>query len=233
MYRIEKIPISILLEDIGTQSETMFSHLENSHYFEYILTHSRKIYTKGSDFPYEEYQSRWELLKSEIFEPRYYSLGKVGRYKVNKKLGLSLPERAQTLTLHDLVEIIDYLIGLRVLIGNVDDIDSLENRRIRSIGELLQSQFSQAFLRFGAFLDEKRDTMNTLDLSVLINPFPIQSAVDEFFATNPLSQYLDQINPLAELIHKIRVTVLGPGGIPFEKASLAIRDIHPSYYGRL
>jgi len=231
--RIEKIPISILLEDIGSQSETMFSHLENSHYFEYILAHSRKIYTKGADFPYEEYQSRWELLKSEIFEPRYYSLGKVGRYKVNKKLGLSLPSTAQTLTLHDLVEIIDYLIGLRVLIGNVDDIDSLENRRIRSIGELLQAQFSQAFLRFGAFLDEKRDTMNTLDLSVLINPFPIQSAVDEFFATNPLSQYLDQINPLAELIHKRRVTVLGPGGIPFEKASLAIRDIHPSYYGRL
>lgn len=231
--RIEEIPISILLEDIGNQSSTIFSHLENSHYFEYILTHAKKIYTKSSGIPYAEHNSKWELLKSEIFDARYYSLGKVGRYKVNKKLGINLPQRVQTLTLHDIVEIVDYLIGLRVLVGNVDDIDSLENRRIRSVGELLQVQFSHAFLRFGSFLEEKRDMMNTLDLSVLINPFPIQSAVDEFFATNPLSQYLDQINPLAELIHKRRVTVLGPGGIPFEKASLAIRDIHPSYYGRL
>lgn len=231
--RIDRIPISIILEDIENQLETVFAHLENAHYFEYILTHAKKIYTKSSDFPYEDYKPRWESLKNEIFDGRYYSLGKVGRYKINKKLGLSLPDRIQTLTLHDLVEIIDYLIGLRVLIGNVDDIDSLENRRIRSIGELLQVQFSQAFLRFGSFLEEKRELMNTIDLSVLINPFPIQSAVDEFFSTNPLSQYLDQINPLAELIHKRRVTVLGPGGIPFEKASLAIRDIHPSYYGRL
>lgn len=231
--RIEKIPISILLEDMGNQSQVLYSHLENSHYFEYILAYAKKIYSKDSDFPYEDYQSRWEILKGEIFDPKYYSLGRVGRYKLNKKLGVSLPNRAQTLTLHDLVEIIDYLIGLRILIGSVDDIDSLENRRLRSIGELLQTQFSQAFLRFSSFLDEKRAMMNSLDLSLLINPFPIQSAVDEFFAMNPLSQYLDQINPLAELIHKRRVTVLGPGGIPFEKASLAIRDIHPSYYGRL
>lgn len=231
--RIEKIPISILLEDIGNQAETIFSHLENSHYFDYILAHAKKIYTKASDFPYEEYNSRWELLKSEIFDNRYYSLGRVGRYKINKKLGINLSDKIQTLTLHDIVEIVDYLIGLRVLIGNTDDIDSLENRRVRSVGELLQVQFSQAFSRFGTFLEEKKDMMSTLDLSVLINPFPIQSVVDEFFATNPLSQYLDQINPLAELIHKRRVTVLGPGGIPFEKASLAIRDIHPSYYGRL
>lgn len=231
--RIEKIPISILLEDMGNQSQVLYSHLENSHYFEYILAYAKKIYSKDSDFPYEDYQSRWEILKSEIFDPKYYSLGRVGRYKINKKLGISLPSRAQTLTLHDLVEIIDYLIGLRILVGAVDDIDSLENRRLRSIGELLQTQFSQAFLRFSSFLDEKRAMMNSLDLSLLINPFPIQSAVDEFFAMNPLSQYLDQINPLAELIHKRRVTVLGPGGIPFEKASLAIRDIHPSYYGRL
>jgi DNA-directed RNA polymerase subunit beta len=231
--RIEKIPISIVLEDIGNQAETMFSHLENSHYFDYILAHAKKIYSKGSDFPYDEYISRWELLKSEIFDNRYYSLGRVGRFKINKKLGINLSDKIQTVTLHDIVEIVDYLIGLRVLIGSVDDIDSLENRRIRSVGELLQVQFSQAFSRFSAFLEEKKDMMNSLDLSVLINPFPIQSVVDEFFATNPLSQYLDQINPLAELIHKRRVTVLGPGGIPFEKANLAIRDIHPSYYGRL
>jgi DNA-directed RNA polymerase subunit beta len=231
--RVDKIPISVILEDIGSQSETVFSHLENAHYFEYILTYAKKIYTKSSDFPYEEYQSRWLSLKNEIFDSRYYSIGKVGRYKINKKLGLSLSDRFQILSLHDLVEIIDYLIGLRVLIGSVDDIDSLENRRIRSVGDLLQAQFSQAFLRFGSFIAEKRDLMNPIDFSVLINPFPIQSAVDEFFSTNPLSQYLDQINPLAELIHKRRVTVLGPGGIPFEKASLAIRDIHPSYYGRL
>lgn len=231
--RIEKIPISILLEESGYQSDSLFAHLENSHYFDYILAHAKKIYTKGSNFPYEDYQSRWESLKAEIFDTRYYSLGKVGRYQINKKLGLALPQNIQTLTLHDIVEIVDYLIGLRVLIGSIDDIDSLENRRVRLVGELLQAQFSQGFLRFGAFLEEKRDLMNTIDLSVLINPFPIQSAVDEFFSTNPLSQYLDQINPLAELIHKRRVTVLGPGGIPFEKASLAIRDIHPSYYGRL
>lgn len=231
--RIEKIPISIVLEDIGNQAETIFSHLENCHYFDYILAHAKKIYSKGSDFPYEEYISRWELLKSEIFDNRYYSLGRVGRFKINKKLGINLSDKIQTITLHDIVEIVDYLIGLRVLIGSTDDIDSLENRRIRSVGELLQVQFSQAFSRFGAFLEEKKDMMNSLDLSVLINPFPIQSVVDEFFATNPLSQYLDQINPLAELIHKRRLTVLGPGGIPFEKASLAIRDIHPSYYGRL
>nr|YP_009550798.1 RNA polymerase subunit beta [Eustigmatophyceae sp. Mont 10/10-1w]QAA11731.1 RNA polymerase subunit beta [Eustigmatophyceae sp. Mont 10/10-1w] len=231
--RLERIPLSILLDDIGNESEGVLGHLENAHYFEYIKAYAKKIYIKEDNFEYEEYLSRWELLKEEIFDPRYYNLGKVGRFKLNKKLSLSIPTNIHGLTIHDLVEIIDYLIGLRVLIGNVDDIDSLENRRIRSVGELLQAQFNQAFMRFGSFLEETRDMMNTLDLTALINPLPVQSAVDEFFVTNPLSQYLDQINPLAEVIHKRRVTVLGPGGIPFEKASLAMRDIHPSYYGRL
>nr|YP_009551079.1 RNA polymerase subunit beta [Pseudellipsoidion edaphicum]QAA12013.1 RNA polymerase subunit beta [Pseudellipsoidion edaphicum] len=231
--RIDKIPIYILLENMGNQSHTLYSHLENSHYFDYVLRYAIKIYSKDSNFPYEDYKLTWENLKTEIFNPNYYSLGKVGRYKLNKKLGISLPNRVQTLTLHDLVEIIDYLIGLRILIGNIDDIDSLENRRMRSVGELLQSQFSQGCGRFSTFLEEKTSMMNTLDLTSFINPFPIQSSIDEFFVTNSLSQYLDQINPLAELMHKRRVTVLGPGGIPFEKTSLAIRDIHPSYYGRL
>jgi DNA-directed RNA polymerase subunit beta len=231
--RLERIPLSILLEDIEAESEGLLSHLENAHYFEYIKTYAKKIYTKEDNLEYDEYLARWELLKEEIFDLRYYSLAKVGRFKINKKLNLSIPETVHGLTIHDLVEIIDYLIGLRVLIGNVDDIDSLENRRVRSVGELLQNQFNQAFIRFASFLEETRDMMNSLDLTSLINPLPIQSAVDEFFVTNPLSQYLDQINPLAEVIHKRRVTVLGPGGIPFEKASLAMRDIHPSYYGRL
>lgn len=231
--RIDKIPIYVLLENFGNQSHTLYSHLENSHYFEYILTYSRNIYSKDSNLPYEDYKMKWESLKTEIFNPNYYSLGNVGRFKINKKLGISLPYTAQTLTLHDLVEIIDYLIGLRILIGNVDDIDSLENRRLRSVGELLQAQFSQGCVRFSTFIEEKTSLMNNLDLTLLINPFSIQSCIDEFFVTNSLSQYLDQINPLAELMHKRRVTVLGPGGIPFEKASLAIRDIHPSYYGRL
>jgi len=175
------------------------------------------------------------LLESRFFDEKRYDLGKVGRYKMNKKLGLSIPDTVKVLTLQDVVASIDYLVNLHYDDGAIDDIDHLGNRRIRSVGELIQNQFRVGLTRLERIVKERMtlQDVDTLTPSNLLNPKPLLAAIREFFGSSQLSQFMDQTNPLAELTHKRRLSALGPGGLTRERAGFAVRDIHPSHYGRI
>jgi DNA-directed RNA polymerase subunit beta len=175
------------------------------------------------------------LLESRFFDEKRYDLGKVGRYKVNKKLGLSTPDTVRVLTNEDIVSAIDYLINLNYDDGQVDDIDHLGNRRIRAVGELLQNQFRVGLTRLERIVKERMtlQDVDTLTPNNLLNPKPLLAAIREFFGSSQLSQFMDQTNPLSELTHKRRLSALGPGGLTRERAGFAVRDIHPSHYGRI
>ena len=175
------------------------------------------------------------IIESRFFDDKRYDLGKVGRYKLNKKLGLNLPETQRTLSVHDIVAAIEYLINLTFDEGSVDDIDHLGNRRIRSVGELLQNQFRIGLTRLERIVKERMTLQEseTLTPTGLLNTKPLVAAIKEFFGSSQLSQFMDQTNPLAELTHKRRLSALGPGGLARERAGFAVRDIHPSHYGRI
>lgn len=176
-----------------------------------------------------------QILESRFFDDKRYNLGKVGRYKLNKKLGLSVPEEVKVLTKDDIVASIDYLINLHYDEGQIDDIDHLGNRRIRSVGELLQNQFRVGLSRLERIIKERMTLQDaeTLTPANLVNPKPLIAAIREFFGSSQLSQFMDQTNALAELTHKRRLSALGPGGLSRERAGFAVRDIHPSHYGRI
>ncbi|OGI19934.1 MAG: DNA-directed RNA polymerase subunit beta [Candidatus Melainabacteria bacterium RIFCSPHIGHO2_02_FULL_34_12] len=176
-----------------------------------------------------------QILESRFFDDKRYNLGKVGRYKINKKLGLSVPEDVRVLTRDDIVASIDYLINLHYDEGQIDDIDHLGNRRIRSVGELLQNQFRVGLSRLERIIKERMTLQDadTLTPANLLNPKPLIAAIREFFGSSQLSQFMDQTNALAELTHKRRLSALGPGGLSRERAGFAVRDIHPSHYGRI
>lgn len=176
-----------------------------------------------------------QILESRFFDDKRYNLGKVGRYKLNKKLGLSVPEDIRVLTRDDIVASIDYLISLHYDEGQIDDIDHLGNRRIRSVGELLQNQFRIGLSRLERIIKERMTLQDadTLTPANLVNPKPLIAAIREFFGSSQLSQFMDQTNALAELTHKRRLSALGPGGLSRERAGFAVRDIHPSHYGRI
>ncbi|MFO0774143.1 MAG: DNA-directed RNA polymerase subunit beta [Nitrospiraceae bacterium] len=164
-----------------------------------------------------------------------YDLSPVGRLKLNKKLGLDLPLEQRTLTKEDIVEVIRYLINLKVGKGEVDDIDHLGNRRVRSVGELLENQVRLGLVRMERSIKER---MNLLDMETvlphdLINAKPVVAAIKEFFSSSQLSQFMDQTNPLAEITHKRRLSALGPGGLTRERAGFEVRDVHPSHYSRI
>ena len=175
------------------------------------------------------------ILEARFFDEKKYDIGRVGRYKLNKKLNLNLPETQRTITIQDLVASIEYLINLTYDEGSIDDIDHLGNRRIRSVGELLQNQFRVGLSRIERIVKERMtlqdsDTLTPLNL---LNTKPLVASLKEFFGSSQLSQFMDQINPLAELTHKRRISALGPGGLVRERAGFAVRDIHPSHYGRI
>src|SRR5579883_2468621 len=175
------------------------------------------------------------ILESRFFDDKRYDLGKVGRYKLNKKLNLTIPEGQRTLGREDIVAAVDYLIALHYDEGQVDDIDHLGNRRIRSVGELLQNQFRIGLSRLERIVKERMTLQDadTLTPANLLNTKPLVAAIREFFGSSQLSQFMDQTNPLAELTHKRRLSALGPGGLTRERAGFAVRDIHPSHYGRI
>jgi len=175
------------------------------------------------------------ILESRFFDDKRYDLGKVGRYKLNKKLALSVPEGQRTLGREDIVAAVDYLIALHYDEGQVDDIDHLGNRRIRSVGELLQNQFRIGLSRLERIVKERMTLQDADSLTPanLLNTKPLVAAIREFFGSSQLSQFMDQTNPLAELTHKRRISALGPGGLSRERAGFAVRDIHPSHYGRI
>jgi DNA-directed RNA polymerase subunit beta len=176
-----------------------------------------------------------QLLDSRFFDPKRYDLGRVGRYKLNKKLRLNTAENTRVLTPDDILAAIDYLINLEFDIGNIDDIDHLGNRRVRSVGELLQNQVRVGLNRLERIIKERMTVSDAESLTPasLVNPKPLVAAIKEFFGSSQLSQFMDQTNPLAELTHKRRLSALGPGGLTRERAGFAVRDIHPSHYGRI
>ena len=176
-----------------------------------------------------------QILYSRFFDPKRYDLGRVGRYKINTRLNLDIEKNIHILTSKDVLYIIDELINFRLAPTVEDDIDHLGNRRIRSVGELLQNQIRIGLNRLERIAQERMTICEQkyLRVNVLVNPKPLVSAIREFFGSNPLSQFMDQTNPLAELTHKRRLSVLGPGGITRDRAGFAVRDIHPSQYGRI
>lgn len=180
-------------------------------------------------------ESARNLLNTLFFDPKRYDLAHVGRYKLNKKLNLEIPEKERTLTREDIVATIQYLLKLMAGEGTPDDIDHLGNRRLRSVGELLQNQFRIGLSRMERVVRE-RMTIQDVDVitpQVLINIRPVVAAIKEFFGSSQLSQFMDQTNPLAELTHKRRLSALGPGGLSRERAGFEVRDVHSSHYGRM
>ncbi|GHU82749.1 DNA-directed RNA polymerase subunit beta [Bacteroidia bacterium] len=176
-----------------------------------------------------------EVIQNLFFSEKRYDLGEVGRYRINKKLNLTTPIDVKVLTKEDIIEIIKYLIELINSKANVDDIDHLSNRRVRTVGEQLYNQFGIGLARMARTI---RERMNVRDNEVftpidLINAKTISSVVNSFFGTNALSQFMDQTNPLAEITHKRRMSALGPGGLSRERAGFEVRDVHYTHYGRL
>ena len=176
-----------------------------------------------------------EVITNLFFSEKRYDLGEVGRYRINKKLGLSTSMDVRVLTREDIIEIIKYLIELINSKTDVDDIDHLSNRRVRTVGEQLYNQFGVGLARMSRTI---RERMNVRDNEVftpidLINAKTISSVINTFFGTNALSQFMDQTNPLAEITHKRRLSALGPGGLSRERAGFEVRDVHYTHYGRL
>ena len=176
-----------------------------------------------------------EVITNLFFSEKRYDLGEVGRYRINKKLGLTTPMDVKVLTKEDMIEIIKYLIELINSKTDVDDIDHLSNRRVRTVGEQLYNQFGVGLARMSRTI---RERMNVRDNEVftpidLINAKTISSVINTFFGTNALSQFMDQTNPLAEITHKRRLSALGPGGLSRERAGFEVRDVHYTHYGRL
>lgn len=176
-----------------------------------------------------------EVFNNLFFSDKRYDLGEVGRYRINKKLGLDIDSDVRVLTKDDIIAIIKYLINLINSQATVDDIDHLSNRRVRTVGEQLSNQFAIGLARMSRTI---RERMNVRDNEVfkpidLINAKTISSVINSFFGTNPLSQFMDQTNPLAEVTHKRRLSALGPGGLSRERAGFEVRDVHYTHYGRL
>ncbi|MFQ6019292.1 MAG: DNA-directed RNA polymerase subunit beta [Dehalococcoidia bacterium] len=175
------------------------------------------------------------LVNSLFFNPRRYDLGKVGRYKVNKRLDLRVPLNTRVLVPRDLIAIAREIIRLNNGLGRPDDIDHLGNRRVRTMGELIQNQFRVGLLRMERVIRERMTITDpdTTTPSALINIRPVVASIKEFFGGSQLSQFMDQTNPLAELTHKRRLSALGPGGLSRDRAGFDVRDVHHSHYGRI
>ncbi|UCC66647.1 MAG: DNA-directed RNA polymerase subunit beta [Deltaproteobacteria bacterium] len=175
------------------------------------------------------------LFNNLFFNPERYDLSKVGRMKINHKLGLDVPMEVITLRREDILEVVKYLISLKEGRGGVDDIDHLGNRRVRTVGELLENQFHIGLVRVERAIKERMtlQEVETLMPHDLINSKPLTAVVREFFGSSQLSQFMDQTNPLSEITHKRRLSALGPGGLTRERAGFEVRDVHPSHYGRI
>ena len=188
---------------------------------------------RGADAPDNE--TARGIIDKLFFSDKRYDLGEVGRYKINKKLGHDLTQQKKVLTKNDIIEIVKYLVRLTNAKAEIDDIDHLSNRRVRTVGEQLYAQFGVGLARMARTI---RERMNVRDNEVftpvdLINARTLSSVINSFFGTSQLSQFLDQTNPLSEITHKRRISALGPGGLSRERAGFEVRDVHYSHYGRL
>ncbi|GAB4328137.1 MAG: DNA-directed RNA polymerase subunit beta [Leptolyngbyaceae cyanobacterium] len=242
--KTRKLSAQVLLKALGLTDGEIFDALRHPEYFQKTIEKEgqygeeealMELYRKLRPGEPPTVSGGQQLLDSRFFDPKRYDLGKVGRYKLNRKLRLNVPEATRVLTPQDILAAIDYLINLEFDIGNIDDIDHLGNRRVRSVGELLQNQVRVGLNRLERIIRERMTVSDAdaLTPASLVNPKPLVAAIKEFFGSSQLSQFMDQTNPLAELTHKRRLSALGPGGLTRERAGFAVRDIHPSHYGRI
>ena len=249
--RKKKLPVTTLLRAVGFESDKdileIFNLAEevkvNKANLKKVVGRklaARVLKTWTEDFVDEDTGEvvsieRNEVINNLFFSEKRYDLGEVGRYRINKKLGLTTDMDVKVLTKQDIIEIIKYLIELINSKADVDDIDHLSNRRVRTVGEQLSNQFAIGLARMSRTI---RERMNVRDNEVftpidLINAKTISSVINSFFGTNALSQFMDQTNPLAEITHKRRLSALGPGGLSRERAGFEVRDVHYTHYGRL
>ncbi|WP_416671962.1 DNA-directed RNA polymerase subunit beta [Egbenema bharatensis] len=242
--KTRKLSAQVLLKALGLSDGEIFDALRHPEYFQKTIEKEgqfseeealMELYRKLRPGEPPTVSGGQQLLDSRFFDPKRYDLGRVGRYKLNKKLRLNVPEMTRILTPQDILASIDYLINLEFDIGSIDDIDHLGNRRVRSVGELLQNQVRVGLNRLERIIRERMTVSDAdaLTPASLVNPKPLVAAIKEFFGSSQLSQFMDQTNPLAELTHKRRLSALGPGGLTRERAGFAVRDIHPSHYGRI
>jgi DNA-directed RNA polymerase subunit beta len=247
-----KIPITTLLRAIGFADDetllSLFQDVDNSPEHAFIRSTIDRdpliknkadalldIYRKLSSGEPPSLSSAQALLNNFLFNPRRYSLGKVGRYKLNKKLGLNMPENCTGLTPDDLVQIVARIISVNLSKEPPDDIDHLGNRRAQAVGFLIQKQFRIGLLRLERAIKERMSILGpeAATPGALINIRPVAVAIREFFGRSQLSQFMDQTNPLAELTHKRRLSAMGPGGLSRKQAGFEVRDVHHSHYGRI
>ena len=256
--RKRRQPVTVLLKALGWDearikerfawSSVLLTTLEKDHVpgqDEALLDIYRKL--RPGEPPTKE--SAQVLLENLFFKDKRYDLAQVGRYKLNKKLGLAIPTTVGTLTEDDLVATVEYLLRLhdgqtewaggsgagKALPIEIDDIDHFGNRRLRTVGELIQNQIRVGLSRMERVVRERMTTQDVEAITpqTLINIRPVVASIKEFFGTSQLSQFMDQTNPLAGLTHKRRLSALGPGGLSRDRASLEVRDVHPSHYGRM
>jgi DNA-directed RNA polymerase subunit beta len=231
--KIHQKPILYLLKEMGLTDFEIYHNLQYSDFFYFtkpLLLKSQYFNQPLSRFSFNSNSFKNVSEFSRIFDPNYYRLGKVGRLKLNSRLNLKINDRLQTITYEDIFAIIDKLISLTITKTVQDDIDHLKNRRVRSVGELLQNLFRIGLQRL---VRKLRNQTNKIDSGQLLNFNIVNATVREFFGSSQLSQYLDQTNPLSSLTHRRRISGLGPGGFDRDRISFAVRDIHPSHYGRI
>ncbi|HAC64997.1 MAG TPA: DNA-directed RNA polymerase subunit beta [Cyanothece sp. UBA12306] len=242
--KTRKLSAQVLLKAIGLSDAEILDGLRHPDFYQRTLDKEGnpteedallELYRKLRPGEPPTVSGGQQLLDSRFFDSKRYDLGRVGRYKLNKKLRLNAPDTIRVLRQADIMSAIDYLISLEFDIGSTDDIDHLGNRRVRSVGELLQNQVRVGLNRLERIIRERMTVSESdgLTPASLVNPKPLVAAIKEFFGSSQLSQFMDQTNPLAELTHKRRISALGPGGLTRERAGFAVRDIHPSHHGRI
>ena len=242
--KAKKISAYIFLKAVGLTDHEIVTNLDHPEYFQKTFDEQTNVSLEDAFLELHNklrpgepatVKAGQQLLYSRFFDPKRYDLGRVGRYKINKRLNLDIKNSIHILTSKDVLHIVNELINFRLAPTIEDDIDHLGNRRIRSVGELLQNQIRIGLNRLERIAQERMTICEQkyLRVNVLVNSKPLVSSIREFFGSNPLSQFMDQTNPLAELTHKRRLSVLGPGGITRDRAGFAVRDIHPSQYGRI
>ena len=236
-------------EIIESGSKTILLHKEDNHMADYAIIHNtlqkdptnsekeavEHIYRQLRNAEPPDEETARGIINKLFFSDQRYNLGNVGRFRMNKKLGLDIPMDKLVLTKEDIITIIKFLIELINSKAEIDDIDHLSNRRVRTVGEQLSSQFGVGLARMARTI---RERMNVRDNEVftpidLINAKTLSSVINSFFGTNQLSQFMDQTNPIAEITHKRRLSALGPGGLSRERAGFEVRDVHFTHYGRL
>ncbi|HEY92644.1 MAG TPA: DNA-directed RNA polymerase subunit beta [Dehalococcoidia bacterium] len=247
-----KIPITTLLRAIGYSSDEellgLFPKEDSSSEHQYITSTIEReplvrdgnsalidIYKKLRPGDPLNIENAKKLINNLFFNSQRYDLGEVGRYKLNKRLGLEVKETQGTLTTEDIIEIVRHIIMVDNGSDSPDDIDHLGNRRVRTVGELMQNQFRIGLLRMERVIKERMSIIDTeaVTPAALVNIHPIVAAIRDFFSSSQLSQFMDQTNPLAELTHKRRLSAMGPGGLSRERAGFDVRDVHFSHYGRI